>query len=283
MKLFTDIITSTNIEDYPEGIVLRVHKPYRWTSADVIRKIKFAAIRHFGKKNLKVGHAGTLDPLAEGLLLICIGAATKRAESLQASVKEYVARICFGATTPSYDLEKEIDREFPYEHITAARIEEALKGFIGEQDQIAPLFSAKQIDGIRAYEIAREMHASGQDLDEGAASILRISRVEIMELELLEFGAHGLSTVSSADKALAEEREAAACGTEYRQSRINVASYSERGLPEALIRIKCSKGTYIRSFARDLGERLGSGAFLSGLCRTACGEYRLEGAVEVTE
>ena len=141
---------SRNIEDYPEGIIIPIDKPYRWTSADVIRKVKYTAIRHFGKKNLKVGHAGTLDPLATGVLLVCIGQATKLAEELQSHDKEYVAGITFGATTPSYDLEKEIDRFFPHEHITAAAVEEALPAFIGEQDQIAPLFSAKSVDGVRA-------------------------------------------------------------------------------------------------------------------------------------
>ena len=147
---------SRNIEDYPEGIIIPIDKPYRWTSADVIRKVKYTAIRHFGKKNLKVGHAGTLDPLATGVLLVCIGKATKLAEELQSHDKEYVAGITFGATTPSYDLEKEIDRFFPHEHITAAGVAEALPAFLGEQDQVAPLFSAKSVDGVRAYELARK-------------------------------------------------------------------------------------------------------------------------------
>ena len=140
-----DVELSHSIDDYPEGIIIPIDKPYRWTSADVIRKVKFAAIRHFGKKNLKVGHAGTLDPLATGVLLVCIGKATKLAEWLQSHHKEYVAGITFGATTPSYDLEKEIDRFFPHEHITAEAVAEALPPFIGEQDQVAPLFSAKSV------------------------------------------------------------------------------------------------------------------------------------------
>ena len=120
-----DAVLSRNIDDYPEGMIIPIDKPYRWTSADVIRKVKFAAIRHFGKKNLKVGHAGTLDPLATGVLLVCIGKATKLAEWLQSHHKEYVAGVTFGATTPSYDLEKEIDRFFPYEHITAEGMDAA--------------------------------------------------------------------------------------------------------------------------------------------------------------
>ena len=125
-------VLSRNIDDYPEGIIIPIDKPYRWTSADVIRKVKYAAIRHFGKKNLKVGHAGTLDPLATGVLLVCIGKATKMAEMLQSHDKEYVAGITFGATTPSYDLEKEIDRFFPYEHLNAEAVAAALPSFVGE-------------------------------------------------------------------------------------------------------------------------------------------------------
>ena len=146
-----------NIEDYPDGIVLVVDKPYRWTSADVVRKVKWLAYRHFGKKNLKVGHAGTLDPLATGVLMVCIGNATKRAEALQARDKEYIAGISFGATTPSYDLEKVPDCRFSTDAVNEASLRKALKSFLGEQEQIAPLFSAKSIDGVRAYELARKL------------------------------------------------------------------------------------------------------------------------------
>ena len=173
---------SHNIEDYPGGIIIPVDKPYRWTSADVIRKVKFAAIRHFNKKNLKVGHAGTLDPLATGVLLVCIGNATKLAESLQAHDKEYVAGISFGATTPSYDLEKEIDRFFPHEHIDEEAVRKALAGFVGEQDQVAPLFSAKSVDGVRAYELARKLYKEGGSMDEAARELIRTSRIRITEL-----------------------------------------------------------------------------------------------------
>ena len=191
-----------NIEDYPEGIIIPIDKPYRWTSADVIRKVKYTAIRHFGKKNLKVGHAGTLDPLATGVLLVCIGKATKLAEELQSHDKEYVAGITFGATTPSYDLEKEIDRFFPHEHIDAAAVEAALPAFIGEQDQIAPLFSAKSVDGVRAYELARKLHAEGKTLDEAAQELIRVARINITELELIKFSP---SRVASEDPRPAPE------------------------------------------------------------------------------
>ena len=149
---------SESIEDYPEGIIIPIDKPYRWTSADVIRKVKWAACRHFHKKNLKVGHAGTLDPLATGVLLVCIGKATKLAETLQKEGKEYLAGVSFGATTPSYDLEKAIDQEYPVEGVTEESVREVLPRFLGEQEQIAPLFSAKSVDGVRAYELARKQY-----------------------------------------------------------------------------------------------------------------------------
>ena len=263
-----------DIADYPEGIVLAVDKPYRWTSADVIRKLKYAAIRHFQKKNLKVGHAGTLDPLATGVLLVCIGPACKRAQELQDHDKEYIARIRFGATTPSYDLEKEVDRTFPYKHITRADVEAALPAFLGEQEQVAPLFSAKSVDGVRAYELARKLYRSGRvsELDDAALETLHRSKINISELELLDFIETSRSEAESPGSALSTA-----------SSRINVADTSALGLPEAVIRIACSKGTYIRAFARDLGEALGSGAHLSGLIRSRSGDFRVEDALSVDQ
>ena len=287
---------SRNIEDYPAGIIIPIDKPYRWTSADVIRKIKYTAIRHFGKKNLKVGHAGTLDPLATGVLLVCIGKATKLAEELQSHDKEYVAGITFGATTPSYDLEKEIDRFFPHEHITASSVEDALPAFIGEQDQIAPLFSAKSVDGVRAYELARKLHREGKTLDEAAADLIRVSRISITELELMEY--IGASAASEDPRTVPAAlihplrggamSSPAVTGTESRQisnasSRINVTDNSELGLPRAVVRMACSKGTYVRAFARDLGEALGSGAHLDSLQRSRSGIFRVENALTVEQ
>ena len=267
---------SHDIADYPEGIVLSVDKPYRWTSADVIRKLKIAAFRHFRKKNLKVGHAGTLDPLATGVLLVCIGPACKRAQTLQDHDKEYIAGIRFGATTPSYDLEKDVDRRFPYQHITAEAVQEALKGFLGPQEQIAPLFSAKSVDGVRAYEMARKLYRSGRsaELDTAALETLHRSKIVISELELLEFK-------TSAN--CFAERKASPAGEINASCRINVADTSALGLPEAVIRITCSKGTYIRAFARDLGEALGSGAHLCSLVRSRSGDYRIEDALSLEQ
>lgn len=264
---------SRNIDDFPDGIIIPIDKPYRWTSADVIRKVKFAAIRHFGKKNLKVGHAGTLDPLATGVLLVCIGKATRLAEKLQAHDKEYIAGITFGATTPSYDLEKEIDRFFPYEHLSAEAVSAVLPSFVGEQDQVAPLFSAKSVDGVRAYELARRLYRQGasSELDETAKELIRVARINISELELVGFEVsrmEGGTAFPSASKASA---------------RINVTDNSGLGLPRAVVRMACSKGTYVRAFARDLGEALGSGAHLDSLQRSRSGEFRVEDTLTVEQ
>ena len=302
-------ILSHDIADYPEGIVLPVNKPYRWTSADVIRKLKFAAFRHFGKKNLKVGHAGTLDPLATGVLLVCIGNACKQAQQLQDHDKEYIARIRFGATTPSYDLEKDVDRRFPYEHITAEAVRDALPAFLGAQEQVAPLFSAKSVDGVRAYELARKLYRSGHvdAIDAAALETLHRSRIIISELELLDFIPAGKGISSANNTADATEmpfpsgtKATDAKGSGHAlsgasavifaeesgstaSSRINVADTSALGLPEAVIRIACSKGTYIRAFARDLGEALDSGAHLGGLIRSRSGDFTLVQALSVEQ
>ena len=271
-KNFSGSLTN-NIDDYPEGIVIPIDKPYRWTSADVIRKLKFAACRHFGKKKLKVGHAGTLDPLATGVLLVCVGNATKQAEELQRHDKEYIAGVTFGATTPSYDLEKEIDRFFPYEHITAEAVADALKDFVGEQDQVAPLFSAKSVEGIRAYELARKLLKDGA-LPEEASELIRSSRINISELELLHFQANSPSISNPQKKEDTVSRAS---------SRINVTDNSNLGLPRADIRLACSKGTYVRAFARDLGEALGSGAHLDALQRSRSGQFCVADSLSVDE
>ena len=310
-------LLSHDIADYPDGIVLPIDKPYRWTSADVIRKVKFAAFRHFRKKNLKVGHAGTLDPLATGVLLVCIGPACKRAQEFQDHDKEYVAGIRFGATTPSYDLEKEVDRTFPHDQVTEEAVRAVLPSFLGTQEQVAPLFSAKSVDGVRAYEMARRMYRNAQkgltdpDFDATALETLHHSTITISELEILGFveaSAEPSRTnffspekrskkscpTPEADAACAEavissdhptvissEVEKSVSGTA--SSRINVTDTSSLGLPEARVRIACSKGTYIRAFARDLGEALGTGAHLSSLVRTKTGTFRLEDTLSLDD
>ena len=297
------MVLERSIDAYPEGIILPIDKPYRWTSADVIRKVKYAAIKHFGKKNLKVGHAGTLDPLATGVLLVCIGAATRQAETLQKHDKEYLAGIAFGATTPSYDREKEIDRFFPYDHITAQAVEAVLPRFLGEQEQIAPLFSAKSVDGQRAYELARKLYREHRD-NTDAAALLSRQRITIHSLRLEAFepafsgsapavgraeggvspeGAYSLVSAKEGDtspSAVATSTSAVSAGA---SNRIHVTDNSALGLPVATIRIACTKGTYIRAFARDLGEALGSGAHLESLCRTRTGDYTLDKALSLEQ
>ena len=384
---------SDNIEDYPEGIVIPVDKPYRWTSADVIRKVKFAACRHFGKKNLKVGHAGTLDPLATGVLLVCIGKACRLAEFFQSRDKEYVAGVSFGATTPSYDLEKEVDRFFPVDGVSEESLKGVLPSFVGEQEQVAPLFSAKSVDGVRAYELARREYrrcvAEGKEFAHDDAALLSRQRIVIHDIELLGFtpgkaggagsvadgasavgcgaeadggltgcagssgsaaatgdaviggvaavgskqagfstgcagdaGASGVATVGLEGCAEAsgsagyagDAGSAAATGdaviggvaavgskqagfstgcagaavagntdSNGRNARIHVADTGALGLPHADIRISCSKGTYIRALARDLGEALGSGAHLDSLRRTRNGGFSVGDALSIDQ
>lgn len=271
----TGTVLSRNIDDYPDGIIIPVDKPYRWTSADVVRKLKWTACHHFGKKNLKVGHAGTLDPLATGVLLVCIGKATRLAESLQKEGKEYVAGISFGATTPSYDLEKAVDKIFPIDNVSEESILKVLPEFLGDQEQVAPLFSAKSVDGVRAYELARKQFRERglskteviEDFDHGMAETLHVQRISISELELLDF------------------RPSASSGTggQGPDRRINVTDTSGLDLVTARIRIACSKGTYIRALARDLGEALGSGAHLSSLRRTKSGGFTVETALDISQ
>ena len=269
---------SGSIDDYPEGILIPVCKPYRWTSADVIRKLKWAACKHFGKKNLKVGHAGTLDPLATGVLIVCIGKATRLAETIQKEEKEYLAGLSFGATTPSYDLEKAIDRMYPTDRVSEESVRLALKDSVGEQEQIAPLFSAKSVDGVRAYELARKQYRDArkdktevmEDFDHSIAETLHRQIITIYSAELVRFLPEGLPAQVPQEGLRPNPR-------------INVVDTSDLHLPHADIRIACSKGTYIRAIARDLGEALGTGAHLDSLCRTRSGGFRIEDALTVTE
>lgn len=285
---------SCDMDDFPGGIIIPVDKPYRWTSADVIRKLKWAACRHFHKKNLKVGHAGTLDPLATGVLLVCIGKATKLAEELQKEGKEYVAGISFGATTPSYDLEKAIDHAYPMDQVNEENIRNILPGFLGEQEQIAPLFSAKSIDGVRAYELARKQYRDAHlqksdvmsDFDHSVAETLNKQIINISAIELLSFAPDGQPHLP-----YTEERLPSSCydssrpdlGSLRPNPRINVTDISSLHLPHADIRIACSKGTYIRALARDIGEALGTGATLDSLRRTRSGGFTTDTALTIPQ
>ena len=249
----------------------------------MVRKVKWLACRHFGKKNLKVGHAGTLDPLATGVLMVCIGNATKRAEALQARDKEYIAGISFGATTPSYDLEKAPDCRFSTDAVNEASLRKALKSFLGEQEQIAPLFSAKSIDGVRAYELARKLYKR-QALTQDQSELIRPARIRIDNLELLSFSESGnMLHAPDFDPDYSGMTEEEILRAKEKNSRINVVDARSLGLPIAEIRINCTKGTYIRAFARDLGEALDSGAFLSYLIRTRSGDHSISDALSIRQ
>ena len=271
LTLQRGMVLSHSIEDYPEGIVVVVDKPYRWTSADVIRKVKWMAVKHFRKKNLKIGHAGTLDPLATGVLLVCIGKATKLAESFQKAQKQYIAGVTFGATTASYDREKEVDQLFPLDEVSEEALRAVLPSFIGEQDQVAPLFSAKSVDGVRVYEIARKRYKAGLPVED--LGVLQASRITIYDMQLLDYNLTGKVVPPEGDNSNSKSTAS---------SRINVAEVPE-GLPQAEILVDCSKGTYIRALARDLGEALGSGAFLHSLRRTRNGGFSIEQALGIED
>lgn len=262
---------SRSIDDYPDGIVIPVDKPWRWTSADVIRKVKWMAIKHFQKRNLKVGHAGTLDPLATGVLLVCVGKATKLSEELQKQPKQYLAGVTFGATTASYDREKEVDSFFPSDGVSRDALQAVLPSFLGEQDQVAPLFSAKSVDGVRMYELARKRYKAGLPVEE--PGLLQASHITIYDLKLESYH------VPQGENLPESASDISANGA---SGRINVAEVPS-GLPQAEILVDCSKGTYIRALARDLGEALGGGAFLHSLRRTRNGGFAVEDALGIPD
>lgn len=226
------------MKDFRAGEVILIHKPLTWTSFQVVNKMKYLIKHHpsliaDGKRvQPKIGHAGTLDPLATGLLIVCTGKQTKNIEQYQAQEKEYTGTFHIGATTACFDLEKEIDAHYPTEHITPELIQEATKKFIGKIQQTPPLYSAVKIDGKRAYDIARA----------GKTAEIKPKEIVITEFEITRIA-----------------------------------------LPEVDFRVVCSKGTYIRSLARDFGEELKSGAHLTALCRTRIGNYLLKDAMSLEE
>ena len=205
-------------------------KPAYWTSFDLVNKVRIMIRSTFGIRKLKVGHAGTLDPLATGLLIVCTGKSTKKIDEFRDLDKEYVANLHLGETTPSFDLETETDKQYPTEHITEKMVRDVLAGFLGEQKQLPPMYSAKLINGKRAYEFARN----------GIEKKLEPVTVYFREIELISYN-----------------------------------------IPEIKIRLVCSKGTYIRSFARDFGVALNSGSYLSALQRTSIGSYNIKNAYSI--
>ena len=213
--------------DFKAGTILSFDKPLEWTSFGLVSKVRYLLCKHIGEKKLKVGHAGTLDPLATGVLIICTGKATKQIDTLQAKTKEYIATLQLGATTPSFDLETPVDATYPTSHISRERVEEALRRFIGRIEQVPPSYSACKVDGKRAYDLARQ----GKEVE------LKAKVLVIDEIELQQFDADAM---------------------------------------QATIRVVCSKGTYIRALARDIGLALESGAHLTVLRRTRIGDYKVE-------
>jgi len=234
------------------GQYILIDKPLTWTSFDVVNKVRWLIRQEYKLKKLKVGHAGTLDPLATGLLILCTGKLTKTIDAVQTQEKEYTGVITLGATTASYDLEKPVDIEYPTEHITEDLIKEVAKSFIGEQEQTAPMHSAKKIDGKRAYEYARE----------GEVVVIKSNTINIKEFE-----------VQVCDFAGNEMLE---------DSKINQEPPYQNGI-HVQFRIVCSKGTYIRAIARDLGEKLNSGGYLSKLVRTKIGDFNVADAITIEE
>ncbi len=220
--------------DFIEGEILCFDKPLHWTSFNLVAKIRSQLCHRLGVKKLKVGHAGTLDPLATGVMVICTGKATKRIDELQAHVKEYVATLQLGATTPCFDLEKPIDKTYPTDHITELLVREVLSKFIGRIEQVPPAFSACKIDGKRAYDLARK----GREVE------LKPKVLVIDEIELQNFNPETM---------------------------------------QVTIRVVCSKGTYIRALARDIGEALNSGAHLISLRRTRVGDVKVEDCMQVED
>lgn len=217
-----------------DGHIFYFDKPYQWTSFNLVAKVRRQLCLKLGIKKLKVGHAGTLDPLATGVMVVCAGRATKRINELQAHVKEYVATLQLGATTPSFDLEKPIDATFPTSHITREVLEAVLRRFVGRIEQVPPSFSACKVDGHRAYDLARK----GREVE------LQPKVLVISEIELISFDASSM---------------------------------------QCTLRVVCSKGTYIRALARDIGEALHSGAHLTALRRTRVGDVRVEDCMQVDD
>ena len=220
--------------DFAEGEILSFDKPYGWTSFDVVGKVRWMICNKLGVKKLKVGHTGTLDPLATGVVVVCTGRNTKKIDELQAQEKDYLATLQLGATTPSFDMEHPIDKTYATGHITEELITSVIKQFEGEIQQIPPVYSAVKVNGKRAYAYARK----------GEEPEIKSKSVTINRIDMLSFN------------------------------------------PESMqleLRIECSKGTYIRSLARDMGQALGTGAYLTALRRTRSGDYRVEDSLTIEQ
>ena len=244
------------------GEILVFNKPYRWTSFNLVSKVRGELSHRLGMKKLKVGHAGTLDPLATGVLIVCTGKSTKLIDELQAHTKEYVATIKLGATTPSFDMETAEDATYPTQHITRELVEEKLKAFMGRIEQVPPVYSAVKVDGKRAFKYARQ----GEEIE------LKPKVLVIDELEILYFG----EVTASKGEGSAHEEDAKE-KIQYHSDNLSDTHLS------LTIRVVCSKGTYIRALARDIGLALGSGGYLTDLIRTRIGKYTLKDCLNVED
>ena len=255
--------------NFQAGEILYIDKPYRWTSFDVVNKVRWLLCRRLGTKKLKVGHAGTLDPLATGVMIVCTGRATKRIDELQAGTKEYIATLRLGATTPSFDLEHEIDAYYPTDHITREQVENVLKQFLGRIEQVPPAYSAVKVDGKRAYDLARKE----KDVE------LKPKVLVIDEIELLEYSVQENDSAPLPTSPMGEAGSGSLPRTGMRNKAFltSPATPSDtESYPYIILRVVCSKGTYIRALARDIGQALGSGAHLTALRRTRVGDATVE-------
>lgn len=257
--------------DFQAGEILFIDKPYRWTSFDVVNKVRWLLCKRLGTKKLKVGHAGTLDPLATGVMIVCTGRATKRIDELQAHTKEYVATLRLGATTPSFDLEHPIDAYYPTGHITRELIETTLQQFLGRIEQIPPAYSAVKVDGKRAYDLARKE----KDVE------LKPKILVIDEIELLDYRP---TPEGSPIALLAKEESLPRTGMRRKAFLTSPAAPDDSiDYPSITLRIVCSKGTYIRALARDIGQALGSGAHLTALRRTRIGNVHIDDCLSMLD
>ena len=257
--------------DFQAGEILFIDKPYRWTSFDVVNKVRWLLCKRLGTKKLKVGHAGTLDPLATGVMIVCTGRATKRIDELQAHTKEYVATLRLGATTPSFDLEHPIDAYYPTGHITRELIETTLQQFLGRIEQIPPAYSAVKVDGKRAYDLARKE----KDVE------LKPKILVIDEIELLDYR----PTPEGSPIALPAKEESLPRTGMRRKAFLTSPAAPDDSVdyPSITLRIVCSKGTYIRALARDIGQALGSGAHLTALRRTRIGNVHIDDCLSMLD
>ncbi|KWW31292.1 MAG: tRNA pseudouridine55 synthase [bacterium P3] len=257
-------------EELLAGVVIPIDKPRQWTSFQAVNKVKAIIRNRYGLKKIKIGHAGTLDPLATGLLLVCVGRATKEIDRLQQGDKIYTGTMVLGATTPCYDLEQPIDRHYPFEHITPTLLDTVRQQFIGKIEQVPPIFSAVKIDGQRAYTYARA---------DNTEAVPASKQVHVAEFDITAYRPGSMETAGEAPQTT--ENKQTEPNKLHRYN--NPVNYIPAHLPQLDFRIRCGKGTYIRSIARDIGIALHSGAFLAALRREQAGDYNIQQSVALEQ